>query len=115
MSEILISIFLLFGTFMALLGATGLLRFPDVYNRMHASGMSTTLGTTAIVIGGTIYFSVHDGLTLKLLLVIPFLFWTASAGTYMTARAAHRTGPNLAPETIRDDLQEKAGTFKQQQ
>ncbi|MFZ5824850.1 MAG: monovalent cation/H(+) antiporter subunit G [Bacillota bacterium] len=114
MSEILISIFLLFGTFMALLGAAGLIRLPDVYNRMHASGMSTTLGTTAVVIGGTIYFSLHFGLTLKLLLVIPFLFWTASAGTYMIAQAAHRTGPNLATETVRDDLKDRAGTLEQQ-
>lgn len=114
MSEILISVFLLFGTFMALLGVTGLVRFPDVYNRMHASGMSTTLGTVAVVIAGTIYFSLEFGLTLKLLLVIPFLFWTASAGTYMIARAAHRTGPNLAGQTIRDDLKDKAGTLEQQ-
>lgn len=114
MSEILISIFLLFGTLMALLGVIGLVRLPDVYNRMHASGMSTTLGTVSVVIGGTIYFSIHFGLTLKLLLVIPFLFWTASAGTYMIARAAHRVGPNLAPETIRDDLKDKAGTLEHQ-
>lgn len=114
MSEIVISALLLFGTFMALLGTFGLVRFPDVYNRMHASGMSTTLGTTAVVIAGVIYFSFEFGLTLKLVLVIPFLFWTASAGTYMTARAAHRTGPDLAPETIRDDLKEKAGELEQQ-
>ncbi len=110
----MISILLVLGTAMALLGTLGLVRFPDVYNRMHASGMSSTLGTTFVVIGGVIYFSYEFGLTLKLLLVIPFLFWTASAGTYMTARAAHRTGPNMAPETIRDDLKEKAGELKQQ-
>lgn len=114
MSEILSSIFLLFGTFMAMLGTFGLVRFPDVYNRMHASGMSSTMGTVSVVIAGVIYFSFEFGVTLKLLLVIPFLFWTASAGAYMVGRAAHRTGPDLAPVTIRDDLKDRAGELEQQ-
>ncbi len=108
-SEILISLLLLVGTFTTVVGATGLIKFPDVYNRLHATGKNSTLGITAILVAGTIFFSVEFGLTLKLLLAIPFLFWTGSAGVHMIAGAAHRTGPDMAPETIRDDLEPKAG------
>ena len=113
LSEILISIFVAIGTFFLLAGTIGLARFPDVYNRIHAAGKGTTLGLTGILIGATIFFSIHFGLTLKLLLVIPFLFWTAPAGMFMMGRAAHRTGPQMAKETIRDDISGQAGTLKQ--
>lgn len=112
MSEILISLLLLSGTGLALVGAIGLVRFPDVYNRVHSTGKSATLGLVGILLAGTLYFSLRDGFTLKLLLVVPFLFWTASAGGYAIGRAAHRTGPALAPETIRDDLGARAGILR---
>jgi multicomponent Na+:H+ antiporter subunit G len=111
LSEILISLLLLAGTAFALIGTIGLIRFPDVYNRIHAAGKSTTLGLTGILLAGTLFFSLRDGLTLKLLLVIPFLFWTASAGAFMIGRAAHRTGPKLAPGTIRNDVSTRAGVM----
>lgn len=111
--DVLVSLFLLIGTVFLLTGAIGLNRFPDVYNRIHASGKSTTLGLTSILIGATIWFSSHFGVTLRLLLVIPFIFWTASAGAHMISRAAHRVGPALAPETVRDDLAKHGGTVKE--
>jgi len=114
-NETIISVFLLLSAVLSILGAIGLVRFPDAYNRIHAAGKSTTLGTTFAIIAGTIYFSLTAGLTLKLLLVIPFLFWTASAGAFMIGRAAHRTGPNLAPSTVRDDLAHEAGTVTEQE
>lgn len=113
MSEILISLLLLVGTVFALLGAIGLVRFPDFYNRTHATGKTTTLGIAGVVLAGTIYFSLQEGLTLKLLLVIPFLYWTSTAGGFMLRRAAHRTGTPLAPETVRDDLRHKAGVARE--
>jgi multicomponent Na+:H+ antiporter subunit G len=115
LSEILISLLLLAGTGLALVGAIGLIRLPDVYNRIHSTGKSSTLGLVGIIAAGTIYFSIHFGLTLKLLLVIPFLFWTASAGAYAIGRAAHRTGPALAGITIRDDLSARAGMLRERE
>lgn len=109
MSEILTSLFLLLGTLTALIGAVGLVRFPDVYNRFHATGKNATLGIITILLAGVIYFSTHFGFTLKLLLVIPFLFWTGSAGVFMIGRAAHHTGTPLAKETIRNDLETRRG------
>lgn len=108
----LVAALLVIGGLFSLVGAIGLLRFPDVFNRMHGSGVSATVGLPAIVVAGTIYFSVHHGLTVKLLFFVPFLLWTGAAGTFMLGRAAHHTGPGLAPTTVRDDMESLAGTVK---
>lgn len=110
MTEILISAFLLIGASATLIGAIGVGRFRDVYTRLHATDMGATYGVIGIVVAGTIFFNAETGFTLKPLLVIPFLFATAPIGAFLLSRAAHRTGPNMAPETIRDDLAEEAGT-----
>ena len=41
-----------FGTFFLAVGTVGLLRFPNVYNRMHATSKPTTLGTAAVFLAG---------------------------------------------------------------
>lgn len=114
-TEILISLLVLLGTVAAVLGTLGLVRMPDVYNRLHAVTMTITFATVALVLAGTIYFSTTHGLTLKLLLVVPFVFWTSSAGSFVMARGAHRTGVRLAPVTVRDDLQEDMGIENEQE
>lgn len=114
MVEILISVLLLLGTTAILLGAIGVIKFRDVYTRMHATDQGATLGVVGVITAGTIFFSVETGFTLKLLLVILFLFTTAPVGTFLLARAALRTGPNKTPDTMRDDLDtdlEKEGTW----
>lgn len=114
MVEILISVLLLTGATATLLGAIGVVKFRDVYTRMHSTDQGATLGLVGVITAGTIFFSVETGLTLKLLLVIPFLFATAPVGAFLLARAALRTGPNMTSDTMRDDLEtdlEKAGTW----
>jgi multicomponent Na+:H+ antiporter subunit G len=108
----LVALLLVIGGLFSLVGAVAINRFPDVYNRLHGSGVSATVGLPAILVAGTIYFSVHHGLTLKLLIFLPFLLWTGAAGTFMIGRAAHRTGPHLTKTTVRDDMNEKAGTVR---
>lgn len=112
-SDILVGAFLLIGSFTVLLGSIGLNRFPDAYSRLHATGKGATVGLMGVLIAGAIFFSVREGLNLKLALVIPFLFLTGPAGVFMIGKAAHRIGPNLSPQTIRDDWEAEAGTVKQ--
>lgn len=115
MSEILISLLLVSGTIAMLVGALGLVRFPDVFNRMHATGKNTTLGLVGLLVAATIFFSIREGLTLKLLLVVPFLFWTAPAGVFAISHAALSTGTELARETIRNDLSWKTGRTRERE
>lgn len=74
------------GSAFSILGAFGLLRFPDFFSRLHAAGLTDTLGAWSIVIG----LMVQAGLsqtTIKLGLILIFVFFTSPTGTHALARA----------------------------
>ncbi|MEW6296314.1 MAG: monovalent cation/H(+) antiporter subunit G [Thermodesulfobacteriota bacterium] len=107
MMEILVSGLLLFGLFFLLTGTLGLLRFRDVYSRMHATSKSTTLGVTGVLLAALLYLR-FLGLSsgLKESLIIGFLFLTAPVGAHMIARAAYRAGVPLWRGGVVDELKE---------
>ena len=79
------------GTFFLLVGTVGLLRLPDVYNRLHATSKATTLGAASMFLAGFVYYG-PGGTGLTSLVGIVFLFLTAPTGGHVIARAAHRMG-----------------------
>lgn len=86
-SFILISLGLVF--FIA--GSLGLLRFPDVYTRLHALTKSDSLGLGFIIVGLAV--EALDGFVWLKLLFIWFLVVLSSATScYLIARAALRMG-----------------------
>lgn len=105
MIEWIVAILVLFGTAMSLISSLGLLRLPDVYNRAHASTKSATLGILSILLGGFIYFLFTHGVSsIRLLLGIVFVFFTAPLAGHLIIRSAHRYGSPLAPISVQDDL-----------
>ncbi len=79
------------GLFFVLAGTLGVLRLPDFYTRLHAAGMTDTLGAELILIG----LIIQAGLTqmsLKLLIVAFFLFITSPTATHAVAHAAYKAG-----------------------
>jgi len=73
------------GTFFLFVGAVGILRLPDVFARMHAAGMTDTMGAGLILAG--LCFQVELGLvTVRLVLVILFLWFTSPVATHALAR-----------------------------
>ena len=69
------------GVFFLLLGAIGILRFPDTYTRMHAAGKCDTLGALLVVSG----LAVHHGVSLesaKILFIAVFIFLTSPTANY---------------------------------
>jgi multicomponent Na+:H+ antiporter subunit G len=96
---------LLMGGAFGFIGGLGLFRLPDFYTRIHAAGITDTL--CAICIGaGLILQSGLSLLTLKLLLILMFLLFTAPTATHALSRAAMIDGlkPVLADES--DSLEE---------
>lgn len=92
--------FLLSGSFFCVVGGIGLLRFPDFFTRLHAAGITDTLGAGLIIIG----LMVYSGLTLvsaKLLVILGFLYITSPTSTHAVARAALSRG--LKPWTKEED------------
>ena len=87
----LVVVLIAVGCFFLTVGTIGLLRFPNVYNRMHATSKPTTLGTAAIFLAGFVYFGPgSEGLTS--LVGILFLLLTVPTGAHMIARSAERVG-----------------------
>ena len=84
-STILISLGVLF----LLLGAVGILRFPDCYTRLHAAGKCDTLGSLLIVSGLAFYHGVSLE-SAKILFIAVFIFLTSPTATHAIARAALR-------------------------
>ena len=75
------------GVFFLLMGAIGLLRFPDFYSRMHAAGKSDTLGSL-LVLAGLAFYEGIDLTSVKILSVALFIFVTSPTATHAIARAA---------------------------
>lgn len=79
------------GLFFILGGTLGVLRLPDFFTRIHAAGMTDTLGAELILLG----LIVQEGFTqlsLKFLFVSMFLLLTSPTATHAMANAAHQAG-----------------------
>ncbi len=79
---------------LCVIGGLGLLRLPDVYARMHAAGITDTLGT-GLMLAGLMLQGGLSLVTVKLFLILVFLLYTSPTSTYALANAAYRRG--LAP------------------
>lgn len=79
------------GLFFVLAGTLGVLRLPDFYTRLHAAGMTDTLGAELILLG-LIIQSGFTQMSLKLLLVAFFLLLTSPTATHAVAHAAYKAG-----------------------
>lgn len=84
------------GLFFLVVGTVGLLRLPNVYNRMHATSKATTLGAASLFLGAFVHFG-PTGAGLVSLVGIVFLFVTAPTGAHMISRAAQRMGVEFEP------------------
>ena len=85
---------LLAGSAFALIGAYGMLRLPDVYARMHGAGMVDTLGSGLILVG-LMFQAGLSMVTVKLILVLVFIFFTSPTTTHALAQAC--LGGNVRP------------------
>lgn len=85
------AIMLLGGGAFAVIGGLGLVRFPDVYTRLHAGGITDTLAPL-LIIGALLLQSGISVLSFKLLLILLFLLFTTPTASHATARAAMAAG-----------------------
>lgn len=87
MIDILSWVFLLGGAFFLVSAGIGLLRLPDVFTRLHGAGMADTMGVALTTIG----LMLQAGLslvTLKLLLIWLFIWFTSPVAGHSVARSA---------------------------
>jgi multicomponent Na+:H+ antiporter subunit G len=79
------------GAMLVLIGALGMLRFPDVYTRIHAAGITDTGGASLMLLGlGLI--SGLSAVTLKLAVIWIFILLTSPVAGNAVANAAFSSG-----------------------
>ena len=99
MAEILGAFFILFGMFFNIIGVVGIIRLPDAYSRLHASGKVAILGLFGVLIG--ISFLMPSG-ALKAFALGLFMFVTAPVVSHAIALSVRRfrTVREDKPETV---------------
>lgn len=97
--DIISGVLLAGGSFFILVGAIGLVRLPDVFARMHGAGVTDTLGSGLFIAG----LMIQSGLTLisvKLFLILVFMFFASPTSSYALANAVLSQG--VKPWTVDD-------------
>ena len=87
------------GSLFCLIGGIGIVRMPDLFTRIHAASITDTLGVALVLVGLTL----HGGfslVTVKLFMILGFLWLTGPAASHALGKAALGSGiePLLDPE-----------------
>ena len=102
------AILVLLGSIFLFLGALGLVRMPDLFNRIQAGTKASTLGTFLSLIGLLLITPEWWG---KLILLMIFILITNPVSSHVLARAAHFIGVPLADKTVTDKYKQEEKTF----
>jgi multicomponent Na+:H+ antiporter subunit G len=101
--RLIADLFLLVGAAFLLLGALGLVRMPDVYNRIQAGTKSVTLGATSFLVGVAL---LHPAWWTKVLCIVGFILFTSPVSSSTIARALFLAG--VRPWRVDDAAGESA-------
>ena len=91
---IIAGILILMGLFTFGAATIGVFRFSHMLNRIHAASKCDTMGVL-LVLSGLIVLSGWNMFSLKLALVIVFLWLSNPAARHLAARAEVKTNPEL--------------------
>ncbi|PAD39201.1 Na+/H+ antiporter subunit G [Terribacillus sp. 7520-G] len=113
--DLLVILFLGGGAFIMFTASVGVLRFPDIYTRLHAASKGSTLGVAGILIGAFIFHYTEYGIISgKLILGVLFIMLTAPVASHLISRAAHHRGAKPYG-TLKDQYQEAIDAEKRRQ
>lgn len=104
--------FLFGGLFFLAVGTIGLLRLPDIYTRMHATGKCDTLGAGLILIA-LVIFAPSVQVALKLLVMVGLIWVINPTTAHVIANVAYRYGGHEMPGTPTSDLRQGQGANQQ--
>jgi len=99
-----ITICLLLGSFFALVGAIGMLKFNDSMTRLHAPTKVGTMGIGSLMLAAILYFWTFGEGSIHELLIMAFLFVTAPISANFIAKVnIHRRACETPPSPAKDD------------
>ncbi len=106
MNETIGLIFIIAGVLFDIFGCLGLLRLPDLYNRLQGATKCVTLGTCGIMFG-VFLRSGFSPMGTKALIVILFIFITSPVAAHALAQGAHMFGVKLWDKSVCDKYQDE--------
>jgi multicomponent Na+:H+ antiporter subunit G len=67
-------------------GGVGVIRLPDTYTRMHAAGLTDTMGAGLLLLGMMLQGG-FSFITIKLIIILIFLWFTSPTSSYALGNA----------------------------
>jgi multicomponent Na+:H+ antiporter subunit G len=101
-SLVLIGVGVLFDLF----GCLGLMRLPDVYNRLQASTKGVTLGTWSILFGIFLRYGL-SATGIKALVTVPIIFFSSTVAAHALIRGSYISGIKLWEKSVIDDYKDE--------
>ena len=108
MTDIIGYILIMIGILFDIFGCIGLVRFPDVYNRLQASTKCVTLGTILLLVGVAVIAG-SGPITGKAIICAVFILITSPTAAHAIAKGAYASGVKLWENSVVDKYGEEAG------
>lgn len=86
MDKIIISALILSGSFFILVAAIGIMRFKDLFGRLHATTKATSFGLLLLLAGVSLFFNILP-VYIKALLIIVFVYLTAPLAAHSISKS----------------------------
>jgi len=106
MIDIIGYILMVIGVLFDIFGCIGLVRFPDVYNRLQAATKCVTLGTVAILVGVAL-ISGWNPMSAKAVICAVFILITSPTAAHAIAKGAYAGGVELWEKSVVDKYAEE--------
>jgi len=106
MIDVIGYILIIIGILFDIFGCIGLVRFPDVYNRLQASTKCVTLGTIMLLVG-VACISGSGPIAAKAVICAVFILITAPTAAHAIAKGAYASGVPLWEKSVVDKYAEK--------
>jgi multicomponent Na+:H+ antiporter subunit G len=101
MHDVVVGVLAIMGATFILLAGVGVVRFPDLYARMHAATKASTIGIALVGTAGAITI---DGGAAKIVLATAIIFVTAPSAAHFIGRASYRADGTTVRLDGPDDL-----------
>ncbi|MCJ7692617.1 MAG: monovalent cation/H(+) antiporter subunit G [Sedimentisphaerales bacterium] len=101
MIDIVAYILIAIGVLFDIFGCIGLVRFPDVYNRLQAATKCVTLGTVMLLVGVAL-IAANGPVSAKALICAVFIMITSPTAAHAIAKGAYASGVPLWEDSVVD-------------
>ncbi len=106
MNDIIFKILLIIGVLFNLFGCIGLIRLPDVYNRLQSATKCVTLGTCSILLALLFHFGFSEA-GVKAIVAIPLLFFTSTVAAHALVKGSYLFGVKLGEKSVIDEYKDE--------